>query len=93
MGDWGYVTFFRTRDLDALERALGDLCLAEGLVAAPYVRRKRETWDRMQYGCGATSDRWALADSAGLEPLACSASGARCLARVSAGHLFVGRRA
>jgi hypothetical protein len=61
MGEWGQATFFRTDDLDALERALRDLCIAEGLVAAPYVRRKRERWDRMQYGTGATSDRWALA--------------------------------
>lgn len=65
MGEWGQVTFFRTDDLDAIERALGGLCLAEGLVAAPYVRRKRERWDRMQYGTGATSDRWAIALGAG----------------------------
>ncbi|QRK10798.1 hypothetical protein JQX13_12430 [Archangium violaceum] len=61
MGEWGQATFFRTNDLDALERAIRDLCSEEGLVAAPYVRRERETWDRMQYGTGATSDRWALA--------------------------------
>jgi hypothetical protein len=61
MGEWGQATFFRTDDLDALERAIRDLCAEEGLVAAPYVRRKRETWDRMQYGTGATSDQWALA--------------------------------
>jgi hypothetical protein len=61
MGEWGQATFFRTDDLDALERAIHELCIAEGLVAAPYVRRKRERWDRMQYGTGATSDRWALA--------------------------------
>jgi hypothetical protein len=61
MSKWGQVTFFRTHNLDALERAIRDLCLAEGLMAAPYVRRKRETWDRMQYGTGATSDQWALA--------------------------------
>ncbi|MFP2896215.1 hypothetical protein [Corallococcus sp. 4LFB] len=66
MGDWGQVTLFRTDELDALERAIRDLCLTEGLVAAPYVRRKREKWDRMQYGTGATSDRWALALGAGL---------------------------
>jgi hypothetical protein len=65
MGEWGQVTFFRTDDLDALDRAIRALCLEEGLVAAPYVRRKRETWDRMQYGTGATSDRWALALGAG----------------------------
>ncbi|OJH37918.1 hypothetical protein [Cystobacter ferrugineus] len=65
MGEWGQVTFFRTENLDALERALRDLCLAEGLVATPYVRRKREKWDRMQYGTGATSDQWALALGAG----------------------------
>jgi len=65
MGEWGQATFFRTNDLDALDRAIRDLCVAEGLVAAPYVRRKRETWDRMQYGSGATSDRWALALGAG----------------------------
>ncbi|WP_146210008.1 hypothetical protein [Vitiosangium sp. GDMCC 1.1324] len=59
------MTFFRTDDLDALERAIGDLCLAEGLVAAPYVRRKRERWDKMQYGTGATSDRWSIAIGAG----------------------------
>ncbi|OJT25563.1 hypothetical protein BO221_06735 [Archangium sp. Cb G35] len=65
MSKWGHATFFRTRNLDALERAIRDLCLEEGLVATPYVRRKRETWDRMQYGTGATSDRWALAIGAG----------------------------
>lgn len=65
MSKWGQVTFFRTSNFDALERAIHDLCLAEGLVAAPYVRRKRETWDRMQYGTGATSDQWALAIGAG----------------------------
>ena len=65
MGEWGQVTFFRTDDRDALERAIHDLCSEEGLVAAPYVRRKRETWDRMQYGTGASSDRWALALGAG----------------------------
>ncbi|MBN8227713.1 hypothetical protein JYK02_09350 [Corallococcus macrosporus] len=65
MGEWGQVTLFRTDDLDALERAIRNLCLEEGLVAVPYVRRKRETWDRMQYGTGATSDRWALAIGAG----------------------------
>jgi hypothetical protein len=65
MGDWGQVTLFRTDDLDALERTLGELCRAEGLLAAPYVRRQRETWDKMQYGTGATSDRWALALGAG----------------------------
>ncbi|HEX8438328.1 hypothetical protein [Archangium sp.] len=65
MGEWGQATFFRTDDLNALERAIRDLCTEEGLVAAPYVRRKRETWDRMQYGTGATSDRWALALGAG----------------------------
>ncbi|WP_148282256.1 hypothetical protein [Corallococcus coralloides] len=66
MGEWGQVTLFRTEDLDALGRVIRDICLAEGLVAVPYVRRKRETWDRMQYGTGATSDRWALALGAGL---------------------------
>jgi hypothetical protein len=65
MGEWGQATFFRTDDLDALERAIGDLCLTEGLLTAPYVRRKRETWDKMQYGTGATSDRWAIALGAG----------------------------
>ncbi|HYO70310.1 MAG TPA: hypothetical protein VEU33_29950 [Archangium sp.] len=65
MSKWGQATFFRTSNLDALERAIRDLCLAEGLVAAPYVRRKRETWDRMLYGTGATSDRWALAIGVG----------------------------
>lgn len=65
MGEWGQVTLFRTEELDALERTLRNLCLSEGLEAAPYVRRKRETWDRMQYGTGATSDRWALAIGAG----------------------------
>ncbi|MGE6761718.1 hypothetical protein ACQKGO_27145 [Corallococcus interemptor] len=66
MGEWGQVTLFRTQELDALEQAIRNVCLAEGLVAAPYVRRKREKWDRMQYGTGATSDRWALAIGAGL---------------------------
>jgi hypothetical protein len=61
MGEWGYVTLFRTNDIEALERAISDLCLAEGLLAVPYVRRKRERWDKMQYGNGATSDRWAIA--------------------------------
>ncbi|HEX8705474.1 MAG TPA: hypothetical protein VF815_41960 [Myxococcaceae bacterium] len=65
MGEWGQVTFFRTGDLDALARAIGNLCLAEGLLAAPYVRRKREKWDKMQYGTGSTSDRWAIALGAG----------------------------
>jgi hypothetical protein len=65
MGEWGQVTFFRTDDLDALERVISDLCLEEGLLAVPYVRRKRETWDKMQYGTGATSDRWAIALGAG----------------------------
>ncbi|RKH74679.1 hypothetical protein [Corallococcus aberystwythensis] len=60
------MTLFRTDDLDALGHAIRDLCLAEGLVTAPYVRRKREKWDRMQYGTGATSDRWALAFGTGL---------------------------
>ncbi|MBN9686227.1 MULTISPECIES: hypothetical protein [unclassified Corallococcus] len=66
MGEWGQVTLFRTDDLDSLGRAIRDSCLAEGLVTAPYVRRKRETWDRMQYGTGATSDRWSLALGAGV---------------------------
>jgi hypothetical protein len=39
MGKWGQATFFRTGNLDALERAIRDLCrdlcLEEGLVAAP----------------------------------------------------------
>ncbi|NPC69249.1 hypothetical protein HPP05_05735 [Corallococcus exiguus] len=66
MSDWGQVTLFRTDDLGALGRVIRDICLTEGLVAVPYVRRKRETWDRMEYGTGATSDRWSLALGAGL---------------------------
>jgi hypothetical protein len=40
-----------------------------------------------------TGERRPLFDAAGLKPLACSASGARCLAKVDERRLFVGRRA
>ncbi|NOK16157.1 hypothetical protein [Corallococcus carmarthensis] len=66
MGEWGQITLFKTRELDVLERVISDLCVTEGLVAVPYSPRKRETWDRMQYGTGATSDRWACALGSGM---------------------------
>ncbi len=65
MSDWGEVTFFRTDDLDALERAIADLCLSAGLLAVPYVRRTPEKRDKMAYGTGASSDQWAIALGAG----------------------------
>jgi len=65
MSEWGYLTLFRTEDLESLERAVSDLCLAEGLVAVPYVPRKRVRWDKMQYGTGTNSDQWAIAIGAG----------------------------
>lgn len=65
MGEWGYATFFHTDDLDAVESAIARVCEASGMRGVEYKPRKREQWDAMQYGTGASSDRWSLAVGAG----------------------------
>lgn len=61
MGEWGYATFFHTDDLDALEEAVARVCESTGMRRVEYKPRKREKWDAMQYGTGASSDHWSLA--------------------------------
>jgi hypothetical protein len=55
------ATFFRTDDLEALERVIRDFCSENGLVEVPYVRGQREDWGTIREIPGPTYYRWAVA--------------------------------
>src|SRR5262245_44012060 len=64
MGEWGYVTFVRHADVDAVEAALGRLFAAEGMKRTEARPRARDQ-HQLQYGSGRTSKYWAVALGAG----------------------------